>query len=149
MTTILPYLAQVVISTGILYGYYHIFLRNKNFHQYNRYYLMMAAMISICIPFLHIPVYFDPSETEPIFAKTFTVFSSGHFEDAVTTGTISPRQDWLGWKNILSLIYGLTAIVLFTRFGVALIRIARLEKNSPSEKIDTIRFINTSEPAAP
>jgi len=149
MTTILLYLAQVVISSGTLYGYYHIFLRNKKFHQYNRYYLMMAAVISICIPFLHIPVYFDANETETIFTKTFTVFSFGHFEEGVATGTISPGQDWLGWKNILSLIYGITAIVLVIRFGVALIRIARLEKNSPSEKIGTIRFINTSEPAAP
>ena len=81
MKTVLLYLLQVIISSGILYGYYHLFLRNKKFHQYNRYYLLMATVISICIPFLRIPVYFNPAETEPMLSKTLTVFSYGNFEE--------------------------------------------------------------------
>ena len=149
MTTILLYAAQVVTGSGILYGYYHIFLRNKKFHHYNRYYLMVATVISICIPFFHIPVYLDANETEPMFTKTLTVLSSGQFEEGIVKGTISNGRDWLGWKNMLLLIYGLAAVFFVTRFGVALIRLARLERGSPSKKIDTIRFINTSEPTAP
>ncbi len=43
--TLLFYLLQLVIASGILYGYYHFFLRNKKFHQYNRYYLLAATVI--------------------------------------------------------------------------------------------------------
>jgi N-acetylmuramoyl-L-alanine amidase len=149
MKTILLYLLQVIISSGILYGYYHFFLRNKKFHQYNRYYLLLAMVISISIPFLRIPVYFDSAETEPMLSKTLTVFSYGNFEEDTVAGTISPGSGWFGWKNILSSLYVLMAVFLLTRFCVALIRIVRLVKIYPGEKVDNIRFINTSEPSTP
>ena len=149
MKTILLYLLQVIISSGILYGYYHLFLRNKKFHQYNRYYLLMATAISICIPFLHIPVYFDASDTEPILTRTLTVLSSASFEEDVVTGKGPFDPGWFNWKNILSAIYVVTAIFLFVRFCIALVRIARLVNIYPGDKIDNIRFINTSEPATP
>ena len=149
MKTVLLYLLQVIISSGILYGYYHLFLRNKKFHQYNRYYLLMTMVISICIPFLRIPVYFDAAETEPMFSKTLTVFSYGNFEEDIIAGTVSPGSGWFSWRNILSFLYVVMAAFLFTRFCVALIRIVRLANIYPGEKIDNIRFINTNEPATP
>ena len=59
MNAFLYYLLQVMIASGILYGYYYIALRNRKFHQYNRFYLLTATLISILIPFLNIPVYFS------------------------------------------------------------------------------------------
>ena len=47
MKPILYYLVQVIIASGILYGYYHLALRNKRFHRYNRFYLLAATVISI------------------------------------------------------------------------------------------------------
>lgn len=149
MKTVLLYLLQVVISSGILYGYYHLLLRNKKFHEYNRYYLLLATVISICIPFLRIPVYFDAAEAEPMLSKTLTVFSYGNFEEDTVTTTVSPGSGWFGWKNILSAFYAITAVFLFTRFCLAIIRIVRLVNIYPGEKIDNIRFVNTSEPATP
>jgi len=149
MKTVLFYLLQVITSSGILYGYYHLFLRNKKFHQYNRYFLLMATAISICIPFLQIPVYFDAAETQPILVKTLTVFSSGSFEEDIIARQASVETAWFTLKNILSSLYVMLVVFLFVRFCIAIFRIARLVNIYPGEKIDNIRFINTAEPSTP
>ena len=64
MKTILLYLLQVTICSGILYSYYHFFLRNKKFHQFNRFYLLAATVVSLLIPFLQIPVYFSRQQAD-------------------------------------------------------------------------------------
>ncbi len=55
MNALLFYLLQVIVTSGILYRYYHFALRNKRFHRYNRFYLLAATVLSIMIPFLDIP----------------------------------------------------------------------------------------------
>lgn len=149
MKTILLYLLQVTISSGILYGYYHVFLRNKKFHQYNRYYLLMATVISICIPFLRIPVYFDAAETEPLLTQTLIAFSPGNFNEDIVVGNVSLKPGWFAWKNIITSLYVVMGIILFTRFCIAFIRVIRLANIYPGEKIDNIRFVHTNEPATP
>ncbi len=52
------YFLQVVLVSGIFFGYYHLFLRNKEFHQYNRFYLLLSTVASLLIPFSSIPVSF-------------------------------------------------------------------------------------------
>ena len=42
---ILLYPVKVILATGLLYGYYWFFLRNRLFHRYNRYYLLIAATV--------------------------------------------------------------------------------------------------------
>jgi N-acetylmuramoyl-L-alanine amidase len=149
MKSLLFYLLQVILASGILYGYYHALFRNKKFHQYNRYFLLLATIISICVPFLNIPVYFDSEETKPIFLETLTVLSSDGFEEELIVDQISAEATLFNWKNILLSFYLLIAGFLFTGFVVALIRIARLIKVYPGEKLGNIHFINTNEPATP
>jgi bacteriorhodopsin len=54
---ILLYITKVFIASGILFGYYWLFLRNKKFHHYNRFYLLAALIIPIVISFISIPVF--------------------------------------------------------------------------------------------
>src|ERR1044072_3177942 len=54
--TFLLYLGKVMLCSGILLGYYWLFLRNKRFHHYNRFYLQVTLLISVVLPFLRIPV---------------------------------------------------------------------------------------------
>lgn len=149
MKALLFYLLQVIICSGLLYGYYHFFLRNKKFHQYNRYYLLLTVIASICIPFLQIPVYFDAAEAEPVFIKTLTIFSPGSFnEEFIVSGNVE-KAEWFTWKNILSSLYIIAAVFLFVRFILSFLYIVRLTRIYPGEKIDNIRFINTDEPSSP
>src|SRR4029078_13239171 len=108
MKSLLIYLLQLIIASGILYSYYHFFLKNKKFHRYNRFYLLAAFVISIIIPFLNIPVYFTSHETESSFIlQTLTSISSSTTEEAVLPVVYSsePQNHWFTWQNLICILY--------------------------------------------
>ena len=51
------YIIKVILCSGILYLYYVLFLRNRKFHPYNRFYLLFAVVASFLIPLLRIDVF--------------------------------------------------------------------------------------------
>src|SRR4026208_539397 len=88
MNQLFFYLLQVIAASGLLYGYYHLALRNKKFHRYNRFYLLMAVVISSLIPFLNVPVYFSQAETESsVVLQTLQVISSPSLSDDAPTSS--------------------------------------------------------------
>jgi BlaR1 peptidase M56 len=56
MTPELSYWIKSVFIAGILFGYYLLVLKNKKFHAYNRWYLVIATILSIVLPFLELTV---------------------------------------------------------------------------------------------
>ena len=54
MLTITYYFLQVILCSGIMMGYYWLVLRNKRFHQYNRFYLLAIALFSWMVPLIKI-----------------------------------------------------------------------------------------------
>lgn len=60
----ITYLVKVFICSGVLYGYYALALKNTPIHQWNRYYLLMATLLSLLLPLLQIPVsfYYQPEQ---------------------------------------------------------------------------------------
>ena len=90
MTTLFYYLIQVLVSSGILYLYYQLFLRNKRFHQYNRFYLLGTVFISILIPFLRIPVYFTHDESaSSIVVRTLTILDPANEKISFTGNNLN------------------------------------------------------------
>lgn len=151
MTPLLNYVIQVIIVSGLLYGYYHWVLRNKKFHHYNRYYLLGAALLSILIPLINIPVYFTEEQASSSFVySTLTVFSGSSEEEAVTLyATIPEKTNWFTWNHILPLIYISVAAIVFLRIVFSILKIRRIIRRHTVEKIDQIRFLNTDEPGTP
>ena len=149
MKAFLLIVLQVVLVSGMLYAYYHFCLRNSRFHQYNRYFLLLATAISIGIPFLRIPVYVSATEIQPVLVKTLVLFSPGNFEEDGISVSGHNIANWFIFKNVLAFVYVMIAIIFLTRVCLAIIRIAYLANIYPGEKLGNIRFINTAEPAAP
>ena len=153
MKTLAFYLLQVVIASGILYSYYHFALRNKRFHRYNRFYLVASTIISLVIPFLNIPVYFSKQDTDTSFVvQTLTFISSPGLDQTTPstgTGISVTTTNWFTWEHILLLIYLLTAFIFLLRIVFSLLRLKRMIRNNPMEELDSIRFVNTSEPGTP
>src|ERR1700677_4538579 len=50
------YLVKVILTSALLFGYYRLFLKDRMFHQYNRYYLLGATLGSLILPLIHLPV---------------------------------------------------------------------------------------------
>jgi beta-lactamase regulating signal transducer with metallopeptidase domain len=153
MKPLLIYLLQVIAISGILFAYYHFALRNNSFHKYNRYYLILSAIISLIIPFFNIPVYFTEEQTSsspvlqsithyslPSLPKTPTIYPSYH--------AIPPTHP-VNWTTILFFIYILIVSLILVRLFISIYRICRIAHDNPSEKLEGIVFINTNHPDSP
>jgi len=152
MNQLLFYLLQVIAASGLLYGYYHFALRNKKFHRYNRFYLLMAIVISSFIPFLNIPVYFSEKKTESsVMLQTLQVISSPAVEETIPTvvQTAPVTSVTLDAERLVYLFYILAILFFFTRFIISLNKIRFIIKKNRAEEIDKIKFINTDEPGTP
>jgi hypothetical protein len=155
MNQLLFYLLQVIAASGLLYGYYHFALRNKRFHRYNRFYLLMTIVISSFIPFLNIPVYFSEKETESsVMLQTLQVISSPSLssESSVVSTTIQTEtitSTLFTTENIIYLFYLFILSFFLVRVFISLGKIRSIIKRNPAEQIDDIKFINTDEPGTP
>jgi len=151
MKSILFYFLQSVLASGILYGYYHLALRNKKFHQYNRFYLLGSVIISILIPFLQIPLYFEETEMKSsVVLQTLQTISSPVAEpESVVPGVVSQAPASFNWNIALYGLYLLAIAMMLTRILFSLRKIRLIIKNHPVEELDGIRFINTTEPGTP
>ncbi len=133
------YLLQMIACSGILYGYYHFFLRNEKFHQYNRFYLLFAMGLSLLLPLLKIPVIVDDTDNNPIYSFVST-------GEAVVVTAASKQFDY---AQFLYIFYGCVVLWMFSRLLKAISHIIHIKRVATSETIEGIRFIKTYYPDAP
>ena len=146
MQNLFLYAFQIIASCGILYGYYHVFLRNKKFHQYNRYYLLMTVVISLIVPFLKIPVYFSNDEGSAV-TKALLQYNYYLMPEVVISS--ASKRNLFQWEFMLLLLYALTALFLMFKIGTAITRLIKLKIQNPSEKWNSVLFIQTDESDTP
>lgn len=151
MKQFLLYFIQVIISSGILYGFYHFVLRNTLFHKYNRYYLLISVLLSLCVPFLNIPIYFSGNNhTTNGIVNTIFYFGMDQGNEAVVSiNKSTTKVDGFNWSQILLIAYIFITLLAFLRMIVSLIKITNLKRKYPVEKIDSISFYKTNEPGTP
>lgn len=154
MKGIAIYLLEVMIISGFLYGYYWVSLRNRQFHQYNRFYLLAATVLSLVIPLLTIPFEIQSIRTShPALYYQIRDLSGMGFEetraDQPLAGHTPTTAGYLTWHTGLILAYGAGICLLLTRLGLSLRNINRLIVHYPAKRMGGIRFVNTAEPGTP
>jgi beta-lactamase regulating signal transducer with metallopeptidase domain len=129
-----------VISSAVLFGYYSFALRNKKFHQYNRFYLLATLMISIVLPFSHLTLFRFHQE----IVNNLTGFSY----KAVSAGTheMPPAFDWF---NILSAISISVTLIMFLMLLKKIAWIYRLKYRHTVIKMQGFDLIETNVKQAP
>jgi hypothetical protein len=107
---------------------------------------LLAVAISLLVPFLNIPVYFETQQ--PIFTGDFSVtqFIIG---DATAKDTNLADYSWINWANILVSLYILIGSLLLIRIVKSIVAIQRIINSHKIEKIGDIKWLNTSEPGTP
>ncbi len=135
----LTYLLQMMACSGILYGYYHFFLRNERFHQYNRFYLLFSIMLSLVLPLIKIPV--QVTEASPS-SPVYLLISRG--ENIVVTA-----REGFDTSSLLYIFYSVIVLFLLVRLALTIRRIIHIKKKSVTETIEDIRFISTTDANAP
>ncbi len=150
MKILINYLLQVVIISGLLYGYYHFFLRNKKFHQYNRFYLLAVTVLSLSIPFLNIPVYFDTAGNDiQSTLVSLDVISISSLEEQSYALSVTNPAGTINWQLWFILIYSLISVLFLFRIFFSLSRIRRIIRDNEVQQLDVIHFVNTDEPGTP
>lgn len=152
MKGLLFYGLQMLLASGILYGYYHLFLRNNVFHRYNRFYLLAATLLSVTIPLLDIPLYLSSTGDDPsVVWQTLSAISPGETDANLSLTAAAPVTHGFRLDPVFltRVIYIVIAALAFSRILLSLARIRRIARNNPVEKQGNIYFVQTTEPGTP
>ena len=140
------YLLKVVICSGVLFLYYHLALRNKLFHQWNRFYLLAAIIVSLIVPAAVITISHLNAEETPKTIQLLQVLESadGYLEEV----TISTNQSMSSeeWGMI---IYLLVSAILLISILFSLAKIVSIIRSHTFQWIDKIKFTSTGVKGTP
>lgn len=140
------YLLKVIICSGILLGYYWFFLRNKLFHRYNRFYLLLAMGLSMLLPLIKINFWQQDSQTNGAIRVLQAVSDGDAYMNTVVLS--SQKNNW-NLQTLYPLLYWLVSLVFVLALLRTLYLIRNLLKQYPAKKIEEINFINTDDDSTP
>jgi N-acetylmuramoyl-L-alanine amidase len=148
--TFLLYLGKVMLCSGILLGYYWLFLRNKRFHHYNRFYLQATMLVSVVLPFVRIPVLNQSQNVvNQAVYQTIEVLTVNYGEDEGMASAPGKLAKLFTLANAVYLLYATGIIVLLWMLVRSLLYIRRISKQYPYERVSGLKFFTTSEPSTP
>lgn len=143
------YLGKVTLLSGLLYAYYHIFLRDKQSFGWNRFYLVSATMLSVFIPLLRIPIHI-PAIEYAVSNNTYLLgVLPGHAEDMADSHRVGVIAHPIPWQLIFLSTYGTIALVLAANFFRQLWSISRLFRENKKQQLGDAILIPTDTPGTP
>ncbi len=140
------YVLKVSICSGVLLGYYWLLLRNKVFHGYNRFYLLVAVALSILAPLIKINMWHSGSAgTQSIKVLQAVAGSSEYLDDVIITA----KQNSFGFDAAITAFYLLVCVVLLAGFMQTLLTIRTLLLRHKQTIVNNICFVNTRAKGTP
>jgi len=145
MLTTLYYFAQVILCSGIMMLYYWLVLRDKKFHQYNRFYLLFTAAIAWIVPLIKIQWEPKPTANLPMYELFYIVAENNSRIDS------NLHRNWFqwNWQSMLTLGYVLISLILLVILLVSVVRIYRILKQHPINSIGDFFLIITNVKGTP
>jgi TonB-dependent SusC/RagA subfamily outer membrane receptor len=117
----LYYLLQVLVCSAVLMVYYLLVLRNKKFHQYNRFYLLGVALVSWIVPLIKIFWQQERSGVRQVDLLNVVAVNNSEMEAMVTS-----QQHSLDWGSLLPHLYVGISVFLAVAMLVSLYRIYKI-----------------------
>lgn len=146
MITILYYLLKVILCSAILYTYYWFVLRNKQFHQYNRFYLIGISVLSWLVPFIKINIIKEQVISAPkvlYFTNVIADKNSSLEQEVIVKSSQFTLDNFL-------LIIGITISLLFiVRFLKSLWNIRKLISKYPLKRLENLYLVLTDVKGTP
>ena len=136
---ILLYFGKVILTSGVLFLYYRILLKDKTFHHYNRFYLLAASLISLILPELKVSYFtLEVNSNMYLLIKNFQNISS----------TNTTNHDFL-YFSVLAFAFGLVALFFLMKLIFGVVKIHVLKKKFRKEHFEGITFYQTNLEEAP
>lgn len=139
------YFLQVLLCSAIMMGYYWMVLRNKKFHQYNRFYLLSVALLSWIVPLIKIQWTNSFSDNERVI-RFLTVVADNNTE---LESVVKSKGFHWSTESLLSILYVSVGGFLLITMLHALYRIYQLLKKNPCRQIEDIFLIITQAKGTP
>ncbi len=117
----LYYLLQVLVCSAVLMVYYLLVLRNKKFHQYNRFYLLGVALVSWMVPLIKIVWEQERSGVRQVDLLNVVAVNNSEIEAMVTS-----QQHSLDWVSLLPHLYVGISVFLAVAMLISLYRIYKI-----------------------
>ena len=142
MTAAALYLLKATLCSGILFGYYWFFLRNKAFHSYNRFYLLFTVVLSLCLPLIKIDFWQEQTIQSSNVIQLLQVVS-GDSEHGDELMAATKNNSWNMQQWILP-VYVCVSVLLLLAFAHSLFIIMKLAVKQPVKKMNGILLVNTT-----
>jgi N-acetylmuramoyl-L-alanine amidase len=146
---VLIYLVKMMLISGFLWAYYRIFLKDRPFHQYNRFFLLGSVLVALLLPLCNIPLSGFREEPHGLAIPLLRVVSSGWEEKILNTEKKLPTTSFLSWTNVLLILYAAGFLIFLFSLLNSLLQIRKLARLHRFEWIQDIRFFQTSAPGTP
>jgi len=140
------YMLKVIICSGILFAYYWLFLRNKIFHGYNRFYLLASIMLSLLLPLLKIN-FWQPASQQSQAIRVLQAVSDG--DEYMSNMVVSAQKSNWSIEQLYSVAYWLVCIIFFLVMLRTLFLIRTLLKKYPVQQVEDVSFVNTQHESTP
>lgn len=146
MHPLLNYSLKLVFCSGILTGYYWLFLRNQIFNRYNRFYLLMSVALAFLLPFIQFEGITTQATKPEVFQVLQAINGDGNFEilPVASANTTALSPELLAYS-----IYALGCLVLITISFMGILRVIKIRQKYPSSKFATINLIYAEEKGTP
>lgn len=135
---ILLYLGKMLLCSAIMWSYYLLFLKDKTFHHYNRFYLLATIVVSLFLPLLKVEYFTIETDN-----RIFLLLQSFSLQ---TTNQASSGFDW---KSIALFTLLVVSIVLFVRLLIGIYKINRMKNQYDGKELKGVRFYITDLHDAP
>ena len=138
MEAFMFYLGKMILCSAVMFAYYLLFLKDKTFHHYNRFYLLLMVIISLVLPLIKVS-YFT-IETNQNFYLLLSQLNQKQFQNSA--------HDITNYSVFYAII-GVVSIILLIRLLLGIVKIQSIRKRFPNEIIEGIRFYQTNLDNAP
>lgn len=148
MSTLI-YLTKTVLVSGLLSGYYWLFLRNRFFHGFNRFYLLSIPILSFILPALQLslPSFWNhPSSGSPILLLGV---GQGSLEEAVTIYARQQNGKGVSFEFILFILSLSISVFLILRLIKSIRYLFQLRKEKPFMNLPEATVYFVSEKGTP
>lgn len=134
---------------GILLMVYYLFLSKEKMHQFKRFYLLGALVLSLCVPFISIPVYVEVEQQQPVKGQVVVNMPDGT-AGAEAFITLVPEEPKIDYRPYLILsVYLLVTLILGARFIANMARFYSLKKHNTLQPYKDATLVLLDVPVQP
>jgi N-acetylmuramoyl-L-alanine amidase len=146
MQILVFYMLKVALCSALLYGYYLAVLKDRQFHHYNRFYLLAVFLVSWIIPLVTIELKPFQGSTTPVTYQLAEVIADNNssFE-----GMIVDDQSHFNWHWVLPLALGMISFVVLMGVVRSLISILFLIRRNPVHRLKDLNLVMTDAKGTP